>query len=88
MAKRFYLGLDQGTTSTTALLLDSKWNVAARGNKAHTQYYPKPGWIEHDPMEIWRAILDSIHMAMTEAGAKPEEIACIGLDNQGETVVV
>lgn len=88
MAKKFYLGLDQGTTSTTALLMDSKWNVAARGNKSHKQYYPKPGWIEHDPMEIWRAILEAIQMAMAEADAKPEEIACIGLDNQGETVVV
>lgn len=88
MAKKFYLGLDQGTTSTTALLLDSKWSVAARGNIEHKQHYPKPGWIEHDPMEIWRCILEAIQVAMNEAGARPEEIACIGLDNQGETVVV
>ena len=88
MAAKYYLGLDQGTASNTALLLDSKWNVAARGYKEHKQYYPKPGWIEHDPMEIWGAIFESIQEAVNLAGAKPEEIACIGLDNQGETVMV
>ncbi len=88
MTAKYYLGLDQGTASNTALLLDSKWNVAARGYKEHKQIYPKPGWIEHDPMEIWEAILESIREAVDAAGAKPEEIACIGLDNQGETVVV
>ena len=88
MAAKYYLGLDQGTTGTTALLLDSKWNVAARGYKEHKQYYPKPGWIEHSPGEIWVAILESIQEALDIAGAKPEEIACIGFDNQGETVMV
>ncbi len=88
MSAKYYLGLDQGTTGTTALLLDSEWNVAARGYKEHKQYYPKPGWIEHDPMEIWDAVLESIHEAITIVGAKPEEIACLGFDNQGETVVV
>lgn len=88
MSNRYYLGLDQGTTGTTALLLNERWEVAARGYKEHRQIYPKPGWIEHDPLEIWKAILDSIQMALETAGANPEEIACIGLDNQGETVVV
>lgn len=88
MAAKYYLGLDQGTTGTTALLLNSKWNVAARGYKEHKQYYPKPGWIEHDPIEIWEAILESIKEALDIAGAKAEEIACIGFDNQGETVMV
>ncbi len=88
MARKFYMGLDQGTTGTTALLLDDQWNVAGKGNREHKQIYPKPGWIEHDPLEIWHAILDSVQMALNDAHARPEEIACIGLDNQGETVVV
>jgi glycerol kinase len=88
MAKKFYLGLDQGTTGTTALLLDEKWSVVAHGYKEHTQIYPESGWVEHDPMEIWNAILAAIDMALKEAGAQAGEIACIGLDNQGETCMV
>lgn len=88
MAKKYYLGMDQGTTGTTTLLLDEKWNLVARGYKEHSQHYPHPGWVEHDPMEIWDSVLESINMALDIAGAKPNEIACIGLDNQGETVML
>jgi glycerol kinase len=88
MARKLYLGLDQGTTGTTALLLDEKWSVIAHGYKEHTQIYPESGWVEHDPMEIWNAILDAINQALKEAGASASEIACIGLDNQGETCMV
>ena len=87
MAK-YYLGLDQGTTGTTALLLDENWNIAAKGYKEHTQYYPQSGWVEHDPMEIWTSILASIDMAVKEAGIDFHQIATIGLDNQGETVML
>lgn len=88
MAKKYYLGMDQGTTGTTTLLLDEKWNLVARGYKEHSQHYPQPGWVEHNPMEIWDSVLESINMALDIAGAKPNEIACIGLDNQGETVML
>ncbi|WP_312692234.1 glycerol kinase GlpK [Caproiciproducens sp.] len=88
MARKFYLGLDQGTTGTTALLLDENWKVAARGYKEHAQIFPNPGWVEHDPMEIWDSMLASIDMALKEAGADSHEIACIGLDNQGETCMI
>jgi glycerol kinase len=54
MSKTYYLGVDQGTTGTTALILDEQWNVRAKGYKEHTQHYPKPGWVEHDPCEIWQ----------------------------------
>ena len=54
--KRYFLGIDQGTTGSTALLIDEKWNVVATRNVEHTQIFPKPGWVEHDPMEIWNAI--------------------------------
>ena len=86
--KKYYLGLDQGTTGTTALLLDEDWNVAARGYKEHNQHFPKPGWVEHDPMEIWEGVLSSIGEAIKSAGISPKQIACIGMDNQGETVML
>lgn len=86
--KKYYLGLDQGTTGTTAMIFDENWNKVARGYKEHTQYYPKPGWVEHDPMEIWNSILDTIDMAVKEAGITASQLTCIGLDNQGETVML
>ncbi len=88
MAKQYYLGLDQGTTGTTALILDEEWKVVARGYKEHTQIYPKPGWVEHDPMEIWNSILDTVEAASKEAGIEIKDLCCIGLDNQGETCMV
>ena len=52
-SRYYYLGLDQGTTGTTALLLDESWNQIARGHVDIRQYYPKAGWVEHDPIEIY-----------------------------------
>ncbi len=88
MTKKYYLGMDQGTTGTTTLLLDEKWNLVSRGYQEHHQHYPKPGWVEHDPMEIWECVLGSIRMALDLAGAKADEIACIGIDHQGETAML
>lgn len=85
---KYFLGLDQGTTGTTVMIFDENWNKVSRGYKEHTQYYPKPGWVEHDPMEIWKNILETIDMATKEAGITEEEITCIGMDNQGETVML
>lgn len=85
---KYFLGLDQGTTGTTVMIFDENWNKVSRGYKEHTQYYPKPGWVEHDPMEIWRNILETIDMATKEAGITEENLTCIGLDNQGETVML
>ena len=88
MTRKLFLGLDQGTTGTTALLLDEKWNVVAHGYREHAQIYPESGWVEHDPMEIWNAILDAVDQALKAANASAGDIACIGLDNQGETCMV
>jgi len=85
---KYFLGLDQGTTGTTVMIFDENWNKVSRGYKEHTQYYPKPGWVEHDPMEIWRNILETIDIATKEAGITEEDITCIGMDNQGETVML
>ena len=86
--KKYYLGLDQGTTGTTAILFDEEWNQVSRGYREHSQYYPHPGWVEHDPKEIWQMILESIKEALDLAGAEASEIRCIGIDNQGETCML
>lgn len=86
--KKYYLGLDQGTTGTTALLLDGNWDCIARVYREHIQYYPLPGWVEHDPLEIWDRILEIVNAAAKEAGIGVSDITCIGLDNQGETVML
>ena len=86
--KKYYIGLDQGTTGTTTLLLDEKWNIVSRGYREHRQYYPKPGWVEHDPLELWQRVTESMNMALELAGATADQIKCIGIDNQGETVML
>ena len=88
LKKKYYIGLDQGTTGTTTLLLDEKWNVVARGYKEHKQYYPKLGWVEHDPMEIWQRVIESVDMALSIGGVSADQVSCIGIDNQGETVMM
>jgi glycerol kinase len=88
MSQSYYLGVDQGTTGTTALILDEQWNVCGKGYKEHTQHYPKPGWVEHDPCEIWQRTQDSIGLALDAAGLRAGDIRVMGLDNQGETCMV
>ena len=85
---RYFLGIDQGTTGTTALLIDESWNVVAAKNVEHTQIYPKPGWVEHDPLEIWGAIRRAVADAMMAVGVLPCQVVSIGIDNQGETCMV
>lgn len=84
----YYLGLDQGTTGTTALLLDDAWRQAARGHVELRQFYPRPGWVEHDPQELYESLLEATAQALRAAGASAGDIRCIGLDNQGETIVL
>lgn len=88
MAKKFYLGLDQGTTGTTAILFNESWNLAGRGYQEITQIYPQAGWVEHDAQEVWQSVLDAIRQAMQQADAAPGDIACIGIDHEGETVLL
>lgn len=85
---RYYLGLDQGTTGTTALLLDEKWQQIARGYVELHQFYPRPGWVEHDPRELYESLAEAAAQALCAVGASADEVRCIGLANQGETVVL
>ncbi len=82
------LAIDQGTTGSTALVLASDGAVLGRATEEFTQYYPEPGWVEHDPEEIWRVSLDVMESALEEASLAPNELRAIGIANQRETTLV
>ena len=88
MAQKYYLGIDEGTTGVAAILFDENWNMAARGYREITQFYPRAGWVEHDAEEIWDSLRSAVQQAIMLVGAQPEEIRCLGLDHEGESVVV
>jgi glycerol kinase len=84
-----YLGaIDQGTTSTRFIVFDRSGRVSAVAQKEHEQIYPKPGWVEHDPEEIWRRTQEVISDAMQQKGFRPKDLAAIGITNQRETTIV
>jgi len=82
------MAVDQGTTSTRAILFDHSGNVIGTSQKEHQQYYPKPGWVEHDPIEIWRATQLVMQNALASCDLKESDIAAIGITNQRETTLV
>jgi glycerol kinase len=84
----YILSIDQSTSATKAVLFDNKAQFVARANAEHKQYYPKPGWVEHDPEEIFSNTLKVIAEVITQAGISKEEVQCISISNQRETVVV
>ena len=87
MAK-YILSLDQGTTSSRAILFDNEQNIVALAQKEFNQYYPHSGWVEHNPMEIYSSQYAVMMEAVTESGIAVEDIAAIGITNQRETTVV
>lgn len=86
--RRLIIAIDQGTTGSTALVLNEALEVLGRANQEFTQYFPQPGWVEHDPTDILSSVQQALSNALEMAKANPEEIACIGITNQRETVVV
>src|SRR5439155_26828856 len=84
----FILALDQGTTSSRAILFDHSGAIAAVAQKEFEQFYPQPGWVEHDPTEILTSQLTCAVEALAKAGARPRDVAAIGITNQRETVIV
>jgi len=84
----FILSLDQGTTSSRAIVFDRKGNSMALSQKEFTQLFPQPGWVEHDPMEIWSSQLTVATEAIVKAGLTPGDIAAIGITNQRETTIL
>jgi len=84
----YILALDQGTTSSRAILFDEAGGIASVAQHEFEQFYPQPGWVEHDPMEILSSQLSCAVEALGKAGARPRDVAAIGITNQRETVVV
>ena len=84
----YILAIDQGTTSTRAILFDQHMRVAAVQQQEFKQIFPKSGWVEHDCEEIWQTIHTTMHAVLAQRGVKPQEIASIGITNQRETTVV
>lgn len=86
--KQYVMSLDQGTTSSRCILFDKQGNICSMAQREFTQIYPKPSYVEHNPMEIWSSQLGVAIEAMAMVNAKPEQIAGIGITNQRETTIV
>ena len=86
--KAYILSIDEGTTGTTALVVDHEGAIRGRGYARITQYYPKPGWVEHDASEIWGQSLEAVSQAKRTAGIENADIAAIGIANQRETTLL
>jgi len=85
--KKYILALDQGTTSSRTIVFDKRGNIVSKAQFEFTQIYPKSGWVEHDPYEIWESQLHSLQVALQNGNIKAEEIAAIGITNQRETTI-
>lgn len=84
----YVLAIDQGTTSSRAILFDDNHNIVSLGQKEFTQHYPRSGWVEHEPEDIWTTTVETCREAMAKADAQAADIAAIGITNQRETVLV
>ena len=87
-AGRHVLALDKGTSGSTALVVDAEGAVRARGYAELPQHYPRPGWVEHDPEDIWRTTGEAARHALAAAGITGADVAAVGITNQRETTIV
>jgi glycerol kinase len=85
---KYVAALDQGTTSTRCILFDHQGSIVSESQKEHKQIYPKPGWVEHDPLEIWERTQQVMRGALEKSGADVSDVAAIGITNQRETALV
>ena len=85
--EKYIMALDQGTTSSRCILFNKKGEIIAQANQEFTQIFPKPGWVKHDPEEIWLTQLLSIRKVMNMAGVSGNNIEAIGITNQRETTI-
>src|ERR1700749_3205661 len=88
MPESFILALDQGTTSSRAILFDRSGRIRQQAQKEFRQFYPQPGWVEHDAEEIWSSQYGVLAEVLAKAGCTTKDIAAIGITNQRETVIV
>ncbi|MUG44077.1 glycerol kinase GlpK [Paenibacillus woosongensis] len=86
--EQYILALDQGTTSTRAILFNKQGEIVHLAQREFPQYFPKPGWVEHNPNEIWGSTLAVIASCLSESGVKPGQVAGIGITNQRETTII
>src|SRR5256885_12010229 len=87
---RYVVSIDQGTTGTTVLVFDETLQLRARGYREFAQHFPQPGWVEHDPEEIWQSVLGALADALHNSGAAVDaaQVVAIGITNQRETTLV
>ncbi|MCL2695818.1 MAG: FGGY family carbohydrate kinase, partial [Clostridiales bacterium] len=85
---KYIVALDQGTTSSRAILFDGAQNIVCAAQKELTQYYPQPGWVEHDPMEIYASQYAVFMETLTKSGVDIHDVAAIGITNQRETTIL
>ena len=85
MGSKYIIALDQGTTSSRAVLFDEAGKIQGIKQKEFTQIFPKPGWVEHDPDEIWRSQLEVLNGLISDHHVSASEIAALGITNQRET---
>lgn len=85
---KFIAAIDQGTTSTRCILFDHTGKIASTAQKEHAQIYPQPGWVEHDPLEIWGNTQEVIRQATVQKGVSPDQILAVGITNQRETTLL
>jgi len=88
MTRRYIAAIDQGTTSSRCMIFDAAGAVAASAQVEHKQHYPKPGWVEHDALEIWANVSGVVSAAMAKLGVGPADLAAVGITNQRETTLV
>ena len=88
MVNSYVLAIDQGTTSTRALVFDQNKNIIASAQKEFTQHYPQSGWVEHDPEDIWTSVLETCQAALKKAKIKAADVVALGITNQRETTLI
>jgi glycerol kinase len=88
MSQKFVAALDQGTTSSRCMVFDHQGTMVSVAQREHRQYYPQPGWVEHDAGEIWAIVRQIVPLALADAGVEPTQIVALGITNQRETTVV
>ena len=85
---RYILAIDQGTTSSRAILFDEQMSPVASAQKEFRQYFPASGWVEHEPEDLWQTVQDTCRQCLKDAGVSAHDIAAIGITNQRETTLV
>jgi glycerol kinase len=88
MTERYVIAIDQGTTSTRCIVFDRRGQLVSLAQQEHKQYFPRPGWVEHDAAEIWRNVKRLAPLALSRAGISTDEVAAVGIANQRETTVL